>query len=134
MEFEGDQDGEGPARDVADEAPAERQAEPHETYSPPPPDERGLEPASFEPPPAPAPAPAPVAAAPEPAPVAETATPRRRSTVRERAPVALSSDGDAAPPPPAPAQPVETPQPVVTESADGDAAGQPRRSGWWRRR
>ena len=127
--FEGDQGAEHAEREGANEQPFER----HETYAPPAPsqDERAPEPASFEPsPPAPAPipdAPAPVAAQPEPVSSLPESTPRRRSTVRE--PVILS--GDATPVPP---QPVELPQPVVTGTADSDAAAQPRRSGWWRKR
>jgi len=92
------------------------------THAAPAHDDRAPEPAA---PPAPA-------AHVEPAPVAESSAPRRRSTVRERAPVDLGSDAEAAPP--SPPQPVEPPQPVVTGSADGETADQPRRSGWWRKR
>lgn len=127
--FEGDQGHEPVERDSGSEQPFER----HDTYVPPAPahDERAPVPAaSFEPPPPP-PAPAPVAAQPEPvSPPPETA-PRRRSTVREPAPVTFSGE---APPAPVPSQPVELPQPVVIGPADSDAAAQPRRSGWWRKR
>jgi hypothetical protein len=54
--------------------------------------------------------------------------------VRERAPVAVSGETAAEPAPVAPSQPVEPPQPVVTGTPEGEAAEQPRRSGWWRRR
>jgi ribonuclease E len=60
------------------------------------------------------------------------AAPRRRSTVREPAPVGFSSVDEPIPPTPVPPQPVEIPQPVVSES--GETSEQPRRSGWWRRR
>ena len=51
--------------------------------------------------------------------------------MREPAPVGLSGEPEAAP---VPSQPVELPQPVVSGTAEGDAAEQPRRSGWWRKR
>jgi ribonuclease E len=125
--FEGDQGAEATEPRAASEPPAER----HETYALPH-EDRVAEPASFEPPP---PRPAPVAAEPEAvSPPAEHAVPRRRSTVREPAPVAFSGAPEAVPTPPAPSQPVELPQPVVTGPADADAAEQPRRSGWWRKR
>jgi ribonuclease E len=97
-------------------------------------EERAAEPAAYEPPPPPpaAEAPAPVVAHAEPTPAVESA-PRRRSTVRERAPTSAGSDAEAAPPAPVP-QPVELPQPVVTGGTEGEAAEQPRRSGWWRKR
>jgi hypothetical protein len=57
---------------------------------------------------------------------------RRRSTVREPAPVALNGDAETPSAPPPPPQAAELPQPVVSETAE--AADQPRRSGWWRKR
>ncbi|MCC6890804.1 MAG: Rne/Rng family ribonuclease [Hyphomicrobiales bacterium] len=70
------------------------------------------------------------------APATEAPGPRRRSTVREPAPAALSGTSDAMPtaPPPVPLTPAELPQPVVTSPPGEEAAEQPRRSGWWRRR
>jgi ribonuclease E len=121
--FEGGQSAEEPEPRAASEPPSER----HETYTPPH-EDRIPEPASFEPPPRPAPVAEPEAVSPP----AEHAVPRRRSTVREPAPVGFSGAPEVAPTPPA--QPVELPQPVVTGPADADAAEQPRRSGWWRKR
>ena len=95
-------------------------------------EERAPQTASFEAPP-PAPAPTPVAAAPEPASPQEAA-PRRRSTVRERAPVAVAADTAPEPASVSPPEPVDLPQPVVTGTSESEAAEQPRRSGWWRRR
>jgi len=50
-----------------------------------------------------------------------------------REPVSITLSGET-PPTPVSSQPVELPQPVVTSPADSDAAAQPRRSGWWRKR
>ena len=129
-------DGEHGDEHVPHEGASEPSYQRHEAHEPsqaaPAHEERAPEPAAFEPPPPPPPAqaPAPVVAEPEAHPAAES-TPRRRSTVRERAPVSASSNAEAAPPPP---QPVELPQPVVSGSTDSEAADQPRRSGWWRKR
>jgi ribonuclease E len=92
-------------------------------------EERAAERTSFEvPAPSPAPAEADVAAEPMP----DSPPSRRRSTVREPAPVALNGDAETPSAPPPPPQAAELPQPVVSETAE--AADQPRRSGWWRKR
>jgi ribonuclease E len=124
-QFEGEHGDEPVQREAGDE-----RHEAHErSDAAPAHEERAPEPAAYEPPPSPpAESPAPATHA---EPAAES-TRRRRSTVRERAPGASSSDAEAAPP--APPQPAELPQPVVTGSAEGEAAEQPRRSGWWRKR
>ncbi|MPZ40349.1 MAG: Rne/Rng family ribonuclease [Rhizobiales bacterium] len=130
--FEGDEGPEASEPDATNETPSERYEEQHEAYSPPH-EDRAPEPASFETaPPAP---PSPLAEQPEAAPPQpERSAPQRRSTVRERAPVGFSGEPETASPPPVSSQPVELPQPVVTETANAETAEQPRRSGWWRRR
>ncbi len=63
-----------------------------------------------------------------PAPSAEPDAPaRRRSTVREPAPVQGADTGLASARPPAP-------EPVITESDEGENSGSQRRTGWWARR
>jgi ribonuclease E len=84
--------------------------------------------AASPPPPAPPPASAEAPPAPQ-----QAEPSRRRSTVREPAPIAGSDEA----PPPAPTAPVApAPEPVVvvTEAAENEDTGQPRKTGWWSRR
>jgi len=81
-------------------------------------------------------APAELKAAPA-APAAPPETPRRRSTVREPAPIAGNngeSEAASAVPPAPPQAPTPAPQPIITETGEGESAERPRRSGWWSRR
>ncbi len=78
------------------------------------------------------PASAPAAAAEPAAPPAEE-PPRRRSTVREPAPIAAAGDMQASTPQ-QPVTPSPPPEPVITETDEGEQAEKPRRSGWWSRR
>jgi ribonuclease E len=62
---------------------------------------------------------------------APTPEPRRRSTVREPAPIAGSADTSL---PASPQPPAAAPEPVISETGEGESADRPRRSGWWSRR
>jgi hypothetical protein len=78
----------------------------------------------------PAPQPEPIAAQshPEPGPDAEPEAPvRRRSTVREPVP-AQGAETTLAPERP------PSPEPVITETDEGENSGSRRRTGWWARR